>query len=298
MRKAECLNAIDGVFKDRKRVEEGIRSLSDQERQILSIFKRYGGALSGPLLTCEALQRGLRDEKVDRERYYSESKTNDPVEQLGDKLFLVTPGGHAYSSRSYYSYGYQRSYPDLVLMPIVGDLIRAADPLPWPSSTSASVPTTAQRRSTAQVALDLWGIAQALAQGGSWMTNRGGSLAKSVQNRLKKIMPNGEQDPMMPPAVESLYYEILRGLGAIDADNDGGTINLPAVEKSLRQSAFVQSWHWTRAWIHARLWQDGIGVVPDRNKRDESARIEPEKMIRVQLVSQRSFHAAFFSGNG
>lgn len=284
MRKAECLNAIEGVFKDRKRVEEGICSLSDQERQILSVFKRYGGALSGPLLMCEALQRGLRDEKVERGRYYREPQTNDPVEQLGNKLFLVTPGGHAYSNRSYYSYGYQRSYPDLVLMPIVGDLIKPADPLPWSSSTSASVPTTAQQRSTAQVALDLWSIAQALAQGGSWMTNRGGSLAKSVQNRLKKIMPGGEQDPMMPPAVESLYYEILRGLGAIDADTDGGAIDLAAVEKSLRQSAVVQSWHWARAWIHARLWQDGIGVVPDRNKRDESARIELEKMIHAREV--------------
>ena len=191
MRKAECLKAIDGVFKDRKRIEEGIRSLSDQERQILSIFKRYGGALSGPLLMCEALQRGLRDEKVERGRYYRNPQTSDPVEQLGTKLFLVTPGGHAYTSRSYYSYGYRRSYPDLVLMPIVGDLIKPTDPLPWTSSTSASAPTTARRRSTAHVALDLWGIAQALAQGGSWMTNRDGSLAKSVQNRLRKIMPSG-----------------------------------------------------------------------------------------------------------
>jgi hypothetical protein len=284
MRKAECLTALDGVFKDRKQVDEGIRSLSDQERQILSIFKRYGGALSGPLLTCEALQRGLCEERLERGGSYGKTKTNDPVEQLGDKLFLVTPGGHAYSSRSYYSYGYKRSYPDLVLQPIVGDLIKPADPLPWASSTSASVPTTAQRRSTAQVALDLWGIAQALAQSGAWMTNRGGSLAKSVQNRLKKIMPSGERDPMTPPAAESLYYEILRGLGAVDADTEGGTINLAAVESSLAHTAVVQSWHWARAWIHARLWQDGIGVVPDRNKREESARIEPAEMLHAREV--------------
>src|ERR1022692_2141860 len=79
MRKAECLNAIDSVFKDRKRVEEGIRSLSDQERQILSIFKRYGGALSGPLLMCEALVRGLFDKTVKRGSYFDTTQTIDPV---------------------------------------------------------------------------------------------------------------------------------------------------------------------------------------------------------------------------
>lgn len=284
MRKAECLTAINEVFKERKRVEEGVRSLSERERQVLSIFKRYGGALSGPLLMCETLQRGLRDEKVEPRTYYRDSQTDDPVEQLGNKLFLVTPGGVAYSSHRYYSYGYQRSYPDLVLQPIVGDLIQPADPLPWTSSASASAPTAAQRRSTAQVALDVWGIAQSLAQGGSWLTNRGGSLAKSVQNRLKKIVPSGEQDHMTPPTLESLYYEILRGVGAIDADTDGGTINLSAVESSLRHSVVVQSWHWVRAWIDARLWQDGIGVVPDRNKRDESGRIEPKTMLHAREV--------------
>ena len=110
------------------------------------------------------------------------------------------------------------------------------------------------------------------------MTNRGGSLAKSVQNRLKKTMPSGERDPMAPPAVESLYYEILRGLRAIEANTDGGMIDLGAAESSLRRSAIVQSWHWVRAWLDARLWQDGIGVVPDRSNRPDSGGIPAETM--------------------
>ena len=127
MRKAECLNSIEGVFKDRKRVEEGIRSLSDQERQILAVFKRYGGALSGPLLMCEALSRGLWDQTVERGTYSSKPQTKNPVEQLGNKLFLVTPGGgHLWRSQVLQLRLSVIPYPDLILQPIARDLIRGS----------------------------------------------------------------------------------------------------------------------------------------------------------------------------
>lgn len=284
MRKAELLTGIAAVFKDKTRLEEGVRSLSDQERQILAVFRRYGGALSGPLLMCEALQRGLHDKTVERRGFYDPTKATNPVEQLGTKLFLLTRDGGVYGGRSYYGYGYHHSFPDLVLQPIVRDLIKPADALPWKSSGLKSEPTTTQRRAPAQVALDLCDLAQALARGGSWMTNRGGSLAKSVQNRLKKTIPGGDNDPMRPPAVESLYYEILRGLGAIEADTDGGVINLAVVQSNLRQPDVVQCWHWARSWITARLWQDGIGVVPERTNRQDSARIEPKTMQTAREV--------------
>ena len=213
MRKAECLNAINSVFKDRARVEKGVRSLSDQERQILSVFKRYGGALSGPLLMCETLLRGLFDKTVERGTYYNRAQSKDPVEQLGEKLILITTDGRAYSGRGHYHYGYHRSFPDLVLQPIISDLIEPAKTMAWTPSASASAPMTTNRRSAAQIALDLRGIAQALAQSGSWKTNRGGSLAKSVQNRLKKVLPSGEHDPMMPPAGQHFFEAILNALG-------------------------------------------------------------------------------------
>jgi hypothetical protein len=33
-----------------------------------------------------------------------------------------------------------------------------------------------------------------------------------------------------------------------------------------------------RAWLHSRLWQDGIGVVPDRDRYDDPVRIEPKNL--------------------
>lgn len=87
---------------------------------------------------------------------------------------------------------------------------------------------------------------------------------------------------MMPPAVESLYYEILRGIGAVKADDDGGIVDVAAVESSLRGPAVVQSWHWVRAWIHARLWQDGFGVLPERKNCAEW--IEPKVVLHAREV--------------
>src|SRR5262249_48465995 len=138
--------------------------------------------------------------------------------------------------------------------------------------------TSSFRRPAAQVALDLWSVAQALAQAGRWKTNRGGSLAKSAQNRLSKVVSGDERDPLIPPAPESLYYEILRGAGAVEVEGGEGRIDLKAAERLLRQPEALQAWHWVRAWLEAPLWQDGIGVVPDRDNDQDPVRIEPRHL--------------------
>ena len=73
MRKAECVRALNTVFRDRRRLQEGLRSLPDKQRQILSLFRRYGGALSGSLLQCEALTRGLVEKTEDRRCFYADT---------------------------------------------------------------------------------------------------------------------------------------------------------------------------------------------------------------------------------
>ena len=134
-------------------------------------------------------------------------------------------------------------------------------------------------RPAAAVALDLWTIAQALDRMGSWKTNRGGTPAKSVQNRLANVVTGGDNaGKLAPPALESLYYEILRGLGAITVEHDVGSIDLDVVGRRLQDAAIKQGWHWVRAWLSMRLWQDGIGVVPDRDRPNDPERIEPQQL--------------------
>lgn len=188
-------------------------------------------------------------------------------------------GGYGpYNSYSFYS-SYRRTYSDLVLAPGLPDLVDPAPPLSWHSSQATEPPTTSSARPAAAVALDLWSIAQALAQTGSWKTNRGGTPAKSVQNRLAKAVPAGDNpDGLVPPALQSLYYEILRGLGALTLEDDEGRIDLKEVRRRLQASAVEQGWHWVRAWMTMRLWQDGIGVVPDRDRPNDPERIEPQEL--------------------
>jgi hypothetical protein len=273
-RKDDCVTALTGVFHDHKRLEDGLRSLPEKERKILAIFKRYGGAVSGPLLLTELLTRGLVSQPTQRDQYYGWRRKDDPVESLCARLLLVSPSGGY--SRYGFSYSYYRlQYPDLSAPPEVLPLVESAPPLPWKPSSPAPPPTATPRRSAAEVALDLWTTAQALAQAETWKTNRGGSLAKSVKNRLHKLFPRTDEDPLLPPDLESLYYELLGGLGAVTVEDDQGHIDLAAVERNLRNPSAVQGWHWVRAWMQARLWQDGIGVVPDRDSDVNPVRIRP-----------------------
>jgi hypothetical protein len=283
-RKAEAARALSELLRDRARLEAGVRELPAKERQVLEVFMRYGGAMSGSLLLSELLARGMVEQpKQDSRSYYSWNRErNDPVSTLRGKLLLVSRHG-GYSHYDYYSYSsYRLSYPDLLVLPAVRNQIEPAGPLPWKSSAPATAPATSSRRSGAEIALDLWTVAQALAQAGSWKTNRGGSLAKSAQNRLRKLFPSDGQDPLTPPEPEALYYEILRGLGAVRAEDGVGDINLAAAERHLRSPAAVQSWEQVRAWMRARLWQDGIGVVPDRDNSYDPVRIEPSALARAR----------------
>jgi hypothetical protein len=281
MRKAECVRALGEVFRDHRRLQEGLRSLPDKQQQILALFRRYGGALTGSLLLCEALARGLVEKTDDRRPYYSQPQREDPVLDLRAKLLLVSRHGGRYGRHdSYYFYSsYRRTYPDLVLAPGIRDLVEAASPLAWQPSHAAQTPATSSVCPAAAVALDLWSIAQALAQMGSWKTNRGGTPARSVQNRLARAVSGGDgSDERAPPALESLYYEILRGLDAIRMEDDEGSIDLKVVRNHLQNTAVEQGWHWVRAWLSMPLWQDGIGVVPDRDRPDNPERIEPRAL--------------------
>lgn len=72
------------------------------------------------------------------------------------------------------------------------------------------------------MALDLCSLAQALHQLGAWKTNRGGTPARSVQNRLSQFPPVDENDSLLPPMPTLLYYELLRGIGVIRCEDGEG----------------------------------------------------------------------------
>src|SRR5262245_925238 len=130
MRKAECASTLKEVFRDRRRLQEGLRSLSDKQRHILALLRRYGGALTGSLLQCETLARGLVEKTDDRRPYYGRQHLDDPILDLCAKLLLVSGrgGGYGRYDSYYFHSSYRRTYPDLVLLPGIGELVEPAPP--------------------------------------------------------------------------------------------------------------------------------------------------------------------------
>jgi len=57
--KAACVERIAAVWRDRKRVAEVLATLRPEERAVLAVVKRFGGAISGTLLRRELLARGV-----------------------------------------------------------------------------------------------------------------------------------------------------------------------------------------------------------------------------------------------
>jgi hypothetical protein len=281
MRKVECIRALTDLARNKERLKQGLASLTDRQKTILGVVSHFGGCVSGNLLQCELHARGLIEESKRRPQpLNSRARDDDPVYDLCSKLLLIPPGQSGWFELNYHSYG--RWYPALALLPGVRELVSPTPPLRWRSSGPGEPPGSSWRRPAAAVALDLWTIAHALAQMGTWKTNRGGALSKSVQNRLRGLLAVDDQDPLTPPHVEILYYEMLRGLAAIRVERDHGTIDLAVLERNLGQPEPVQGWHWARAWLGTPLWQDGIGAVPDRDSDYDPVRIRPAELATAR----------------
>src|SRR5439155_1160083 len=199
--------------------------------------------------------------------------------RLSEKLVLVSN-----SYDLYYSSSYPSSYPRLSLHPALMKAVKPAAPLPWSASRVCPEAVGTERRSSAEVALDLWRVASALRRMGAWATVKGDSPSKATRARMRKEVGlcDAEKDPLSPPDPESLFYELLHGMGLLNFGDQPSWIHEKALERHLQQPPAAQAWHWVRAWLHMSLWQDGIGVVPDRDSDYAFVRIEPAKLARAR----------------
>ena len=278
LRKAQCIEALHKVFSGQNGTRDIVSALPKKQQQVLSICARYGPVVSGEVLSAELNSRGLIEKNPDeRRRYYY--RRDNLVQPLRDNLVLI--GSH--SSYSYFS-SYDRRYPTMILHPALADSVPPIAPLPWKPSKACPGGKSEARRSSAEVALDLWQVAMGLSDLGNWKTVKGGALSKGSRNRLKKSVPlaSAEQDPMSPPDPESLYYEVLRGMSVLDPQDNPYEVRSDRLDQYLQQPAEMQGWHWVRGWIEMQLWQDGIGVVPDRDNHYEPVRIEPSDLRKAR----------------
>jgi hypothetical protein len=282
LRKEECIRALQEVGRDRARAEAVLQSLPDKKRQVLAIFERYGGALSGMLLLTELRARGLVAKPEFKQGFYVPTFRDKLVEDLQSKLLLV-PTSDARIADSYSYSSYRRNYPDLALLPSVRGAIPPVSVLPWKPSGPASTPDGNFARSCTVVALDLAALTHDLGQLGSWKITHGGAPARSAQNKLKKRAAAVTHDPLLPPDPEGLYYEILRSLGAFTFEDKDARVDPAFAALQLQEPPEVQAWNWVRAWLRFALWEDGIGMVRDSDAASGYSSNE-RRAVREMLV--------------
>jgi hypothetical protein len=278
--KDKCIAALTQVMKGGDSGSRVETALSEKERQVLAVFARYGTTIPGAVLTAEMYARGLAPPKDNVSGHfrslYRPCRANDLIGGLYEKLVLV--GDSDYSSF------YTPCDPRLSLHPALVKTVEPAAPLSWGPSRACDGAVGTERRSSAEVVLDLWRVAAALRTRGTWTTVKGDLPSKPMRARMHKEvgLRDAEEAPLSPPDSESLFYELLRGMGLIDFANQPCWIREKAVERHLQQPPGVQAWQWVRAWLHMALWQDGIGIVPDRDSAYTFVRIEPGKLSRAR----------------
>ena len=277
--KQKSISALTKVFGRKTVGKKVVPQLSDKQKRVLEIFARYGPVVSGPVLSVEVQQRGLAEKQDDSPRSYYKQRRNDVVNDLRAKLVLVNSG------YDYYHYSsYDRRYPKLALHPAIAEVIEPARPLSWEPSEPAPNAKGSPARCSAEPALDLWRVAEALREMGTWKTVKGDALSKGSRNKLQRIvsLPSADDDPLAPPDPESLFYELLREMGLLSVAVEPRWVLVAGLEQHFASPTVAQAWHWLRAWLDIRLWQDGIGVVPDRDNRYESVRIEPDGLRKAK----------------
>ncbi len=279
LRKAQCILRLTHALCDGKRVAEVVAALRPQERAVLAVVRRYGGSISGVILRRELLSRGIIKEPTREELRLYRHREADPVLDLCERLVLVKEPAR-YDSYSYsYSYGSSREYPDVALPARVAAVIEPAASLAWTASMPfEKAPESSNSRAPAQMMVDLEQALRALRSLGRWKVNQGGALPAAVRNRLGKLLPVPANDPFEPPDRVAFDYALLCGLGAVAFDGAEGWLEPDRAERLLDLPHETQVSEWIRAWMTVRLWQDGIGGVPDRDGRDESTRIDPSAL--------------------
>src|SRR5439155_21894768 len=129
-------------------------------------------------------------------RSYCEQKKTDLIRRLSEKLVLV---GNSYDL--YYSSSYTSSYPRLSLHPALMKAVKPAAPLPWSASRVCPEAVGTERRSSAEVALDLWRGEWAVRRMGGWAPGKRDlpSMAALGGRRQEVGIFHAEKDPLSRP---------------------------------------------------------------------------------------------------
>ena len=293
---------LQRAWSSKNTISAFLERCSPHERTALGIVKRHGGALTGRLLTVEAELRGLV-EKGQRMRDWSSAddhswreRARDPVGAMIDALALVPAGPPTLD----------KQYPGVVLNPCLERVVDPVIRVPWPGEVF-DPPRRSLRRPIDQVQAELDRGVDYLIERGSFPVNKHGWPTKPVLKGIAKAtgLPSTEPwsvleerasqrrewgpfstvplslvDPAPLPQPEGLLAGLLVHSGLVKSTR-GTRAQVPSEtwNRFRGQPTAERVCVWLRAWLEQVHWQDGIGLVPDEDKKYEPERITPWELV-------------------
>ena len=284
MPRPEGERVLADVFQDSVRIATAVRSMSVEERQLLSVYRRYGGTMSKSVLRLETAVRGLDpgvsvDKSHQRPPFHRTPDSKHPFFTLQRRMVLrPAPSAPSmdFESWQYHFDGFFAAvaHPDaLAVVPTAG-------PAGFRFEARTNAPGATHQRSPVDVMLEVTNIANELERMGRWKTGRGGGILKPLANKLRKTVTASSS--VAVPDSPGLIYEMLRQLGVIPIDTQEGRIDRGRLDALMSGSAEDLLCQLTRSWMRTELWQDGIGLVPDRESRSGTNRIVPSGLFALR----------------
>jgi len=260
----ECRAALGPALKDSAAAARVLASLSKGERDVVSVYRRYGGTVDGAVLRAELLVRGLvQTVQHGHSNFpYYRWKSN-PVSSLAERLVLLAPGAGSVYPGYFSGYGSetQRPFPTYTLPAGIGRHAETAGPPPWQVAPLTRTPQALGQRSPVEVVLGLSAVFAALAGRGSLALNKSGDLSASSLRSLVKAVHLAEDQDYPLPDPQGMYFELLRGVGLVVEEGDRARADPAAATRFFAEPAALQAHRLARAWVHTPHWADGLGMV-------------------------------------
>ena len=263
------VQALQEALQGEKGAAFAVRSMTKQEREVASVYRRYGGNVSGELIRVELMTRGILEILDHKESEYYQYRTwkSNPIESLANQWVLLSA---EYADPYGYRYGFapERVFQRYSLNPGVAKLIEPAGPAKWSIPASTGIAHEITRRTPAEVALSLSRILSFVAMRGSLKTLKNGDLGSAALKVLEKGVPIEKDSEFILLDPHALYLSLLMSCGAIVAVAGASHVDPAAATRMFSMPDQLQAQTWALGWLHSRNWFDGYGFVESRVSND------------------------------
>jgi hypothetical protein len=265
----ECAAGVRRSMAEPRTAAAVVAALPHLDLPVLSAYRRYGGTVNGAVIRLDLLTRGVLEKVETSSRAYTWSRwKRDPLRHLAERGVLLWPSGEfvrSYHNSFGYSYGpeTERAFLTLGLHAILAEPVKPLGPPEWTIPPLPGSPAGLGARSPAAVTLDLSRVFAHVASRGPLKLNKNGELATPALRTLVKAAPLGEEADFPLPDPQGLYFEMLRCLKLVRAEQGQAQADAVAAERFFALPTAWQAHEWTRAWMRLHYWGDGRGIGDD-----------------------------------